>query len=303
MKALSIITGVPLSEEKCLVIAQPNLPHTPHSQVSIVFELPRDQRDNPLTLNWIATYIESDFKQPPTYFIAGPEGCVGVLSQSGYKEEAIGDYVTEGPDIHGVIRGLRNIENNIFSVGMGRQVYARTESNEWIHMDQGVIDSATSHEVSGFNAIDGLSRDFLYAVGFNGEIWNFCKNKWTRIESPTNLALYAVKVLTDNTVYAVGQKGSIVRGNGSQWEIIDQAMTDDDFWDVECFKENLYIVTKSSLFHLTEDNSLEQVDIDIGERNISCKVLKTNKSSLWSFGETDIMVTEDCEKWRAVFRL
>ncbi len=299
MNALSIISGLPISDEKCLVIAQPNQPDGQRLPISIVFELPRNQNQNPITIEWIATHIINDPIGKSTYFVSGPNGRYAKISDNKCVEDVIDHFLQDGPDIHGEIRSVRRIKDIVCAVGMGRQVYQRVSDTNWQHIDRGTIDSMNNLDISGFNDVDGITMDLLYAVGFNGEIWKRVHGRWERSESPTNAVLYALKVLDDIDVIAVGQRGVIIRGSGTTWKIIDQHLTEDDFWNLEYFNKAIYLATKSSIFRLLNDNSIEKVEL--GRQAVTCKVLKLYKNSLWSFGESDILKTNDGKKWTTVF--
>ena len=297
--ALYFVTGLPLGEGRCLVIAQPKSPEGHILPLSILFELPIKEDMEPITLNWIATHLESDQQATPSIFVTGPEGCVGRLYERQYLEEAI-DPGDDGPELHGAIRDLRCICHRMYAVGMGRQVYQRVAKEQWIHVDSGILASPASLEVTGFNAIDGLSVDLVYAVGFQGEIWRFLKNSWEMIESPTNLALYCLKIVEPGLIYVAGQKGIIIRGTNDVWEVLEHDVTSQDFWDIAWFGGHLYLATESALFRMNSNDQIEKIDIGAGEP-FTCKQLKSDSNALWSFGESHIFRTADGVSWKKVF--
>ena len=302
MNALSIITGLPISDERCVVVAQPNHPQGQRLPVSIIFELPRNQTNQPpITLGWTATHIIRDPIGESACLVAGPNGRFAKISADKHEEGAIDHSIQDGPDLHGEIRSFRRIKDDVYAVGMGRQVYRRVSGTAWQHIDRGTIDSMDNLEVSGFNDIDGVGPDLLYAVGFDGEIWKSDRGRWARIESPTNAALYTVKVLggDDMDVVAAGQQGLIVRGSGSGWRVIDQNLTTEDFWNSAYFNDEIYLASKSSVFRLLKDDTLENVEM--GGQQVTCKVLKCYENTLWSFGDSHILRTRDGETWDTQF--
>lgn len=299
MNALSIITGLPLSDKNCMVIAQPNHPDHDKMQISLAFELPRNNDLTPITLNWIATHIAPDPFSQGTLLAIGQFGRICSIRDGGYQEGFLDEFVVDGPDTHGELRNIRNIGDSIFAVGMGRQVYERPSSGNWRHVDQGVIVASDSIDVLGFNDIDGVSNSSLYAVGFNGDIWRCTNNHWKQIDSPTNVALYSVAVLDDQTIVAAGQKGTVILGTDTKWIVIDNNVTKEDIWSVVNFKGTIYLASETSIFRLLEDNSIEKVEFI--SRKITSKVLKTYGGSLWSFGDSDIFKTVDGQNWDTVF--
>ena len=88
--------------------------------------------------------------------------------------------------------------------------------------------SPKSGENAGFEDICGFNLTEVYAVGWNGEIWQWEGVRWIDRPSPTNLILTGVCCGTDGNVYACGQNGTLIvvvvtmhGGLTSQENIID----------------------------------------------------------------------------------
>ncbi len=227
--------------------------------------------------------------------VVGRLGFVGLVEGDSVIEETI-----EGPQSQGFIRDIRVIGQHVYATGMGCQVYRRSGPGDWGRFDHGLVDSPADYlEVTGFNAIDGLSEEDIYAVGFGGAIWHCVRGEWRQVASPTNLILERVRALKPDLVYAVGQAGSLLRGHDDVWESIDQTETDEDFWGLEWFKGRLYLSTNEGLFRLNDRDDLERVDLGLpGPRTYS--QLHANNGALWSFGPKHLSWTEDGEAWNGV---
>src|SRR5688572_6301478 len=93
-----------------------------------------------------------------------------------------------------------------YACGMRRQVYRRSGEDEWeaIHAPEG-----KKGELSGFEAIDGFDEKEIYAVGWEGEIWQLLKRKWTERSSPVNVILTGVECAPNGQVYICGQTGTL----------------------------------------------------------------------------------------------
>ena len=82
---------------------------------------------------------------------------------------------------------IRACPNGVYAVGMGRRVYRRTGSAQWTRVDRDMRPRSDDEVDAGFRSIHGLPDGSLYAVGFDGEIWSFDRQRWTREDSPTNM--------------------------------------------------------------------------------------------------------------------
>ena len=202
-----------------------------------------------------------------------------------------------GPDKYGFLTDIKVIGNSVFSSGMSRQIYIRNKNNTWGKFDFGVLDDVMGGGVvTGFREIDGLSVEDIYAVGLEGEIWNYRNNEWKKIVSPTNVILEQVKVVSANDVYAVGQAGVILHGNDGVWEVIDQTITSDDFWGLEWFNDSIYIASATKIYMLNLDNELEII-IPKEKFPKHFSRLRVSKEVLWSFSGDEAYWTKNGIIW------
>ncbi|QDH70347.1 hypothetical protein [Marilutibacter alkalisoli] len=180
---------------------------------------------------------------------------------------------------------------------MNRQVWRRDDAQQWVSLDQGAKPVDGHKEVVGFEAVDGFSESDIYAVGWNGEIWQFDGKAWSQKESPTPLVLTRVLCAGDGAVYASGRKGLLLRGCGNAWEIIDHQSMIDDIWDLAWYREELYLSTMHGLFALDGDKLLP---VDFGDDTPdSCHRLSVADGVLWSIGGKDIMAFDGAQ-WKRI---
>jgi hypothetical protein len=244
-------------------------------------------------LHWNATRMWVLSEPQLQVFSTGPGGIVSILVVGGSSEETI-DNTAEGPGSHGPIRDLRGISGRLYVCGMSRQVYRREGPNRWVRRDAGVLLLPGQTQLAGFNSIDGLAEDDIYAVGFVGEIWRQVQGIWHAIDSPTNVILNRVRVVAPDRAYAAGQKGVLLRGNGDVWTEIKHGATTDDFWGMEYFREKLYVSTDNAIYRLTADDNLEKLTLkDLP----TCGHLHANDGVMWSFGTKHLAYTEDAVTW------
>lgn len=205
--------------------------------------------------------------------------------------ESVTEKITPPPVL---INNAITIDGKVFACGMKRQVYERVDEGVWQDISAPFPEPG---EKVGFESIDGYSRREIYAVGWQGEIWQFDGTHWHNRGSLTNKILTSVCCAQDGSVYIAGQQGVMIKGRHGQWEIIEwDDETDADFWDLCWFQDKLYVATMSGLFTL-EGNELVAVDFGDTPEPESYYSLTTAEGVLWSIGENDV-ASFDGQTWR-----
>ncbi|APP76959.1 WD40/YVTN/BNR-like repeat-containing protein [Xanthomonas vesicatoria] len=249
-------------------------------------------------LDWCASWLCYIDQPEPAVIAVGADGSVSVGTAAGTTEERV-DVSLDGPARRGPLRGLHVIAGAVYVTGMGRQVYRRDGVQTWTRQDEGVVLARGEAQLCGFNALDGLGEDAIYAVGFNGEIWKCNNGQWLQQDSPTTLVLHKVKVVREDLVFACGQQGILLRNNGGGWKTIAQDVTTDDLWGMEWFQQELYVACDRGLFKLDNTDRLIEVDMRLSPKP-SCRRLHANDGVLWSCGPKHVTWTEDGQTWMDV---
>lgn len=192
---------------------------------------------------------------------------------------------------------IRQIDGSVFAVGMGRAVYERDAPNRWTASGRGAEPPADHFELTGFRSICGVDRSNMFAVGFEGEIWQFDGHRWFSVDSPTNMRLDCARVL-GGQVYACGAAGVIARGRDGRWEAIVQDITRETLWSMAVFDSKLFLADRGSVYRLTEDLVLEPVDFGLSAA-VSTAYLDASTLELWSVGWKDILCY-DRSSWRRI---
>lgn len=191
-----------------------------------------------------------------------------------------------------LIRNAREIDGYVYACGMKRQVYRRAAENQWLDISAPV---AGDTEAIGFEAIDGYGGDELYAVGWEGEIWQYDGRAWHQRNSPTNVILTALCCAADGVVYAAGQGGVMLTGRDDAWSIVQLAEEfTSDIWDLCWYGDKLYVATMTALYIL-DQGALVPVDFG-GATPGSFYDLSAREDVLWSVGLHDI-ASFDGTKW------
>ena len=235
-------------------------------------------------LNWAAAGI-CVVKKPTEKLIAVSE------------EGAIFTYVGGSATIEEIIprpfqlRFCGAIAGVAYACGMKRQVYARRDEGRWtpMHAPEG-----DGKKVAGFEAIAGVDSEDIYAVGWEGEIWQFAKNRWIQRASPANVVLTGACCAPDGNVYVCGQNGILMKGRDDDWDVLEQEEIEDDFWDIRWFNGRLYVASMSALYVL---DGGQLMPVDFGEDGPRSFYKLTDADGiLWSVGQENLF-SYDGRKW------
>jgi hypothetical protein len=232
--------------------------------------------------------------------VMGINGTIIRLVTGKFLEEIV-DESQDGPQYIGDLRAIKTIGKHAYVVGMGRTAYRCDGVAKWTRIDQGLRCPEGDDSNAGLNSIDGFSETDIYTVGWDGEIWHYDSKSWRQIESPTNVALFRVVCGQDGKVYACGQMGTLICGNGNSWQLIEHDETSDDFWGMTWFKGQLYLATTDALYVL-KDGILETIEIKSRKKlkfrdGENFYHLDANEEVLWSVGKKMALYTEDGINW------
>ncbi len=246
----------------------------------------------------LVAFAAADAEFPDVQILVfGIEGNLFRWTKSGFLSEII-DESEAGPQHYGDLRSVKKIGKKIHVAGMSRTVYRCDGVGEWTRLDHEVRDD-DGDTSAGFNSIDGFSEKEIYAVGWDGEIFWRDDARWSKVDSPTNLALLKVVCASNKKVFACGMAGTLLVGHRNAWEVVDQDETTENFVDAVWFKGALYLATATGIFRYYRE-TLKQVlsveDIE-GPEGASFNSLDASKSKLWSVGRKLIATTEDGKSW------
>lgn len=261
-----------------------------------------------VNLIWIPRLIHNSIrglcvveKPTPQLLVMGIDGMIEIYETSSENRISI-EYVNlseDGPNYSCWLTSFKKIGRHVYAAGLARQVYRRERTGQWNRIDKGIFVPREKVESAvGLWDIDGLREQDIYAVGYGGEIWHYNGNEWIQQESPTNVGLNCVRCVSDNEVYVCGMSGILIRGTAGQWQVIDQGATDQDFWGMVHFKNQLFLSGDEGIFVL-EGDELKQVDMGT-EEEFTTSYLDAKDGAIWSVGEKHIACSVDGINWSEV---
>lgn len=101
----------------------------------------------------------------------------------------------------------------------------------------------------------------MYTVGWGGEILRTDGRRWQHVHSPVSAALRAACVAPDGMVYAVGYDGTMVRGRGDSWSVIETGRKG-VFLDVCSFRSDVFVATSLDVLKLGPSGLEPVTDFD-----------------------------------------
>lgn len=235
------------------------------------------------------------------FIVLGTDGSINVSGGGEVKEEPPIRPAGIDPRKRGPLREIRGIANGrAYVVGTCRQAYVRDDEGQWRCIDQSAQGGDVDITDTSFESIDGFDEQEIYTVGWEGEIWTYDGATFTQLTSPTNLALYKVRCAPDGFVYACGQLGTLLRGRGDQWEVIEHGSTTEDLWGMEIFNGEVYVSSTRFVYRLV-DGKLKAVDFGDDVPG-SCYHLSAADGIMWSIGPKDVMEF-DGSTWKRILQV
>ena len=226
----------------------------------------------------------------------GRSGLTRIYGGVGKKisfDETVGIYdeiLIDGVLDRGVMSRVRSIGGEFFACGWGSQIY-KFQNGSWIDL---LGDSHNFGRIA-FLDINGVSSDDMYAIGMDGVILHFNGKIWSRLDSPTNINLFAIDVMSDGSVFICGAEGVLLYGDWRGLRFIGDGLGG-NLWDVAIFENKAYVVSPKSPTGLLEyDGVWSPVDFAIVDRPTTHRLCK-NSDVFWSVGEYDLLKYV-CGRW------
>jgi hypothetical protein len=179
-----------------------------------------------------------------------------------------------------------------YAVGGGGLVYEQAFDRSWRKLDRG-IPLTSLHESL---AVDADNAPLC--VGWSGGIWQLSQNTWRQADTPTNAVLTDVCVCPDGLAVACGQRGTVLRGRGLDWEKVPHKTTNENLWSITCFEGRVLASSTHFLFELT-DNTFTRLSLG-DEVPVTVGILSSIEGQLLCVGENDVMMLR-AEEWLRVW--
>jgi hypothetical protein len=240
----------------------------------------------------VSYLIEPD-TQTRAWWVLGKNGEIAKVNSKGTELEQIPGAGLNVEQPYGYVETIKNIADDLYVCGYGRQVYQRTDG-DWVSISDVIL---THDKATGFFDMDGLDGQHIYAVGWQGEIYFYNGSEWLKDDSPTNSHLSSVCCVEDGSVWIAGNKGVVLHGRFNQWSEIRSDDYPDNWYGMAIYQDRVYLAANQSLAMVVE-NEIVPVDVGLG-RAITTNRLFAKEGLLWSVGEKDVLVF-DGNEWQEI---
>ena len=265
-------------------------------------------RDIPFMVNSGIAVIPASKNPPYLVFSLGlMSGAVEVYWPKGAKIEY--EFLPGASKERGLLhlQQIREIGDSLYVVGPDNQIFRRL-NGKWEVYNQGVETPSLDEfrvrnpddamgaflRYCSLNSIDGSGGQDLYAVGDDGVIVHRGTGAWTFLPKATNAELRRVRQIDAKTVYAVGQRGTLLKGNAADGFQVIPTNISDDFWGLEWFNGKLYIGGATRGVFVYDGQSVNPAP---GLPAFDCHTLHAKDGQLLAVGAKAVYLTDDAKTW------
>lgn len=254
---------------------------------------------------------------PPTIdcfnFVAmSDEGDLTLYTEARPSEEKIpgAGVFSEGAVGWGYMSALKQIGEHLYACGGAGQVYQRRGPNDWVHMDQGLLQPPDVAERLLPRAIDGPGEADIYLVGGISASglppfachWNGAA--WRRLPLPAVAErLTALHVESPERIWLCGANGTLLRGNAREGFTSLSTVDDNQLFLSLCrFQGRIYLASNLGL-HVYDPadhaGGIRPVVTGLQPELQDANVVDAVDGVLWSIGPKDI-ARFDGTRWQRI---
>jgi hypothetical protein len=108
-----------------------------------------------------------------------------------------------------------------------------------------------------------------------------------------------VKSVAPDRLYACGQEGVVLRGNGDRWKAVDAGAVEEEFTSIQPFHDDVYLSSETSLYKLDKNDVPRPVVTGLA-KGCTYRHLHANDGVMASFGSKNVVWTGDGRTWRDI---
>lgn len=243
-----------------------------------------------------------DPKATQRIFVALSEDGQVVFLDANQAQEQIPDaglhnHLSKG---YGYLNDIQQIGDHLYACGFSGQVYKRNVENEWVHIDQGILQQPGMNGGEYFvQVINGLNEKCIYIAGSENlrgyppraDFWN--GEYWSRLELPKSAGrITNIFVESERKIWMCGSKGTILLGNSKDGFLnLNEFEKNYLFLSISKFKEKIYLGSNLGLFTFNPKEPLEGINrvlTGMKPELQDANIVDCVDDVLWSLGVKDI---------------
>lgn len=229
---------------------------------------PEDKRSSHATLNGFARVHAGATLLPAEQFIGvDASGHVYAIGGGVAEMQDMIPKSKEGP-LRGAVRRVRTIQGYLYAVGGFHSVCRRVGRNQWESLgfnlpipinptEDEYVDAISEMKIVD---IDGFAHDDLYIIGGQGRVWHCDGKQWRPIPFPSNMYLESICCAGDGFVYIGAQSGTVFKGRGDQWTMLERGHMSLPFNDMVWHAGKVWCTSDYGLWYI-EDGKVKKAEL------------------------------------------
>lgn len=192
----------------------------------------------------------------------------------------------------GAMVAIAQIGSRLHACGGGGQVYRRSQSGAWEHIDAGLLRSKTDKDGISLKAIAGADEQEVYVGGWRANVNDgvlFCWDgrQWKAVAHDI-AEISSIHVEREDSVWACGRNGTLLHGNHMDG-FKDVSEQDDvrSYVDVVSYGGEIFLASETGLY-VHADGVTRRVRTGLDPEYADGHALKVVDGVLWSIGYADI---------------
>jgi hypothetical protein len=238
------------------------------------------------------------------------EGHIDFMNEHGFTNEKIpgAGVFSEDAEGWGYLSGLKQIGGrggHLYACGYNGQVYKCEGPNQWVHMDEGLLQAPDTKENElDLSDIGGPNESEIYTVGHVLEgkhspkgppaaafFWN--GQHWRKLELPEDSrSLGCILVESEQRVWLCGDGGTLLLGNAQEgFQRVSSPEDKQHFFSMTLFNGELWLASDQGLFIHDPANpgaGIRNVKTNLKPSLRNTHIVDSWDGVLWSIGRKDI---------------
>jgi hypothetical protein len=244
----------------------------------------------------VSIVARTDVEMEYTVFALSEEGFVGVSGDDYLVFEKITGAGVNMPDSEnwGYLNRLRYLHGTLYAIGNSGQVYRRLGTDQWEHMDEGLLQPPITvpreiTDMIDLEDIGGPAPDDLYACGGFTYLFHWNGTVWSRLKMPDHVRRpKEICVISADVIYVCGYNGCLLKGNARDG-FVDVSTHDinADFLSIHRFGDTLFLAAAEGLYTY-DGKAIKPYSTKLKPKLQDAHQLDSADGVLWSFGYKDL---------------
>ena len=239
------------------------------------------------------------------------EGDLAYMDADDHSEKIPGAGVwSEDAEKWGYMSALKQIGEHLYACGGAGQVYKRQGPDDWVHMDEGILQSPDVSERLLPLAIDGSNETDIYlagsisASGLPPFVFHWNDSVWRKLPLPESAErITNIYVESEQRIWMCGANGTLLLGNAQDGFRNLSSVEDNQLFLSLCkFQDKIYLGSNLGLFVYDPADpitGIRKVLTGLTPELQDANIVDSVDDVLWSIGPKDI-TRFDGAKWERI---